>query len=91
VRRLPEGQEDLRSGRVGEWDPDYMLGGDLWDTTLGIVGLGRIGSAVARRAAGFGMELLYTGRSPKDDDRGAEFVGLEELLGAPIMWCWPLR
>jgi glyoxylate reductase len=80
VRRLPEGQEDLRSGRVGEWDPDYMLGGDLWDTTLGIVGLGRIGSAVARRAAGFGMEVLYTGRSPKDDDRGAEFVGLEELL-----------
>jgi glyoxylate reductase len=81
VRRLPEGREDLREGRVGEWDPDYMLGGDLWDTTLGIVGLGRIGSALARRAAGFGMELLYTGRSPKDDDQGAEYVGLEELLG----------
>lgn len=80
VRRLPEGQEDLRRGRVGEWDPDYMLGGDLWDTTLGIVGLGRIGSAVARRAVGFGMELVYTGRSPKHDDHGAEFVGLAELL-----------
>lgn len=80
VRRLPEGQEDLRRGRVGEWDPDYLLGGDLWNTTLGIVGLGRIGSAVARRAVGFGMELLYTGRSRKEDDQGAEFVGLAELL-----------
>lgn len=82
VRRLPEGQADLREGRVGEWDPDYLLGGDLWDTTLGVVGLGRIGSAVARRATGFGMRLLYTGRRPKSDDLGADFVGLEELLGA---------
>jgi glyoxylate reductase len=81
VRRLPEGQADLREGGVGEWDPDYLLGGDLWDTTLGVVGLGRIGSAVARRATGFGMRLLYTGRSPKSDDLGADFVGLEELLG----------
>lgn len=82
VRRLPEGQADLREGRVGEWDPDYLLGGDLGDTTLGVVGLGRIGGAVARRATGFGMRLLYTGRGPKANDLGAEFVGLEELLAA---------
>lgn len=80
TRRLPEGRADLQSGRVGEWDPDYLLGGDLWDTTLGIVGLGRIGSAVARRAAGFGMEILYTGRAPKAVDHGAVFVDLDQLL-----------
>lgn len=78
TRRLPEGQEELRAGRVGEWDPDYLLGGDLWDTTLGIVGLGRIGSAVARRAAGFGMRVLYSGPRPHRTE--AAFVGLEELL-----------
>lgn len=78
TRRLPEGMIDLREGRVGEWDPDYLLGGDLWDTTVGIIGLGRIGAAVARRGVGFGMEVIYTGPRPKDTD--LEYVSLEDLL-----------
>lgn len=61
VRRLPEGRDLVRKGRWGPWDPGLLLGGDLWDTTLGIVGLGRIGAAIARRAVGFGMRVLYTG------------------------------
>jgi glyoxylate reductase len=65
VRRLPEGWDHVRSGSWGEWKPDLLLGGDLHGTTLGIVGLGRIGQAVARRAHGFGMRLLYAGRSRK--------------------------
>ncbi len=61
VRRLPEGRDHVRAGRWGPWDPGLLLGGDLFDTTLGIVGLGRIGAAVARRASGFGMRVLYAG------------------------------
>lgn len=80
VRRLPEGQRDLREGRVGEWDPDYLLGGDLWGTALGVVGLGRIGMAVARRARGFGMDVLYSGRRPRENDLGAVFTDFDTLL-----------
>lgn len=80
TRRLFEGNADLVAGRVGEWDPDYLLGGDLWDTTLGVVGFGRIGRAVARRAEGFGMEVLYTSRSDKPDAGPARRVELDELL-----------
>ncbi|HEX7098520.1 MAG TPA: D-glycerate dehydrogenase [Acidimicrobiia bacterium] len=81
TRRLSEGRDDLRAGHVGEWDPDYLLGGDLWRTRLGIVGMGRIGQAVARRGAlGFEMEVIYTSRSPKDFSFPAERVPLDELL-----------
>lgn len=80
VRRLPEGQRDLREGAVGEWDPEYLLGGDLWDTVMGIVGLGRIGSAVARRAGAFGMRVLYSGPRPKENEVGAVHVDLPALL-----------
>lgn len=83
-RRLPEGRDALREGRVGEWDPEFMLGGDLWDTTLGIVGLGRIGQAVARRAGGFSMRVLYAGPHRKEEGErlGARHVDLEHLLSA---------
>ncbi|MGA7270956.1 MAG: NAD(P)-dependent oxidoreductase, partial [Acidimicrobiia bacterium] len=83
-RRLAEGGDALREGRVGEWDPEFMLGGDLWETTLGIVGLGRIGQAVARRAAGFAMGILYTGphRKGEAEGLGAHYVDLDELLSA---------
>lgn len=82
TRRLVEGRDDLVAGAVGEWDPDYLLGGDLWNTSLGIVGMGRIGQAVARRGAlGFGMEILYTSRSRKELPFPAEHVTLDELLG----------
>ncbi len=82
-RRLPEGQDALRRGEVGEWDPDYLLGGDLFDTTMGIVGLGRIGQALARRASGFGMRVVYSGPRAKAAAAAldAEHVHLDELLG----------
>lgn len=69
--------------KVG-WAPNLMLGHDVYGTTLGIIGLGRIGSAVARRAKGFGMQILYSDqiRNYKmESDLGAKFVDLNELLG----------
>jgi glyoxylate reductase len=83
VRRLPEGAAHVEAGRWGPWDPGLLVGGDLHDTTLGIVGLGRIGAAVARRAMGFGMHLLYTGPSRKpllESRLGVAFRGLDDLL-----------
>ena len=81
VRRLPEGEKVVREGEWGPWHPFWMTGGDLHGTTLGIVGMGRIGRAVARRAEGFGMTILYTATGPKPTAPG-EFVTLFELLGA---------
>jgi glyoxylate reductase len=84
VRRLPEGAEHVASGSWGPWDPGLLLGGDLHDSTLGIVGLGRIGAAVARRAAGFGMRLLYSGPSRKpllESRLGVAYRSFADLLG----------
>lgn len=81
VRRIPEGLDLVRSGGWGEWDPELLLGGDLWGTTLGIVGAGRIGSAVARRAAGFGMHLLYTGRRRKPHLEAELGIAYRDLPG----------
>ncbi len=61
ARRLGEGEALLRSGSWTGWEPTQLLGADVSGTTLGIVGLGRIGQAVARRARGFGMRILYSG------------------------------
>ena len=58
ARRLPEAEHAVRHGGWS-WEPDFLLGVELSGTTLGIVGMGRIGSAVARRAAGFGMEVIH--------------------------------
>ena len=79
VRRLPEGERVVREGRWGEWDPWFLLGRDLNNTTLGIVGMGRIGQAIARRASGFSMEVLYDSPGPKAVDNGTR-VTLGELL-----------
>lgn len=79
VRRLPEGEALVRAGEWGPWDPWHFLSGDLHGSTLGIVGMGRIGRAVARRAAGFDMPVLYTSRTAKDVP-GATRVGIDELL-----------
>ncbi len=62
VRRLPEGSAAVREGRWGPWEPGWLLGRDLNGSTLGIVGPGRIGTAVARRAQAFGMTVIYHGR-----------------------------
>jgi glyoxylate reductase len=60
ARRLPQSAEAVRNGEWGPWEPDAFLGHDVTGATLGIVGAGRIGTAVARRAAGFGMRILET-------------------------------
>jgi lactate dehydrogenase-like 2-hydroxyacid dehydrogenase len=79
VRRLAEGAEIVKTGRWGPWDPWHFLSGDLHGATLGIIGMGRIGRAIARRASGFDMEIVYSTRSTQDIP-GAVPVGLEELL-----------
>lgn len=83
ARRLGEAERLLRAGRWEWWGPKLLTGPDVWGKTLGIVGMGRIGTAVARRAKGFGMEVLYTARSPRPEaerELGARRVGLDELL-----------
>ena len=63
ARRLAEGDAVVRSGGWRTWEPNGLLGRDVHGATLGLVGVGRIGGAVARRAEGFGMEVLRHGRS----------------------------
>jgi lactate dehydrogenase-like 2-hydroxyacid dehydrogenase len=72
ARRLPEGAAQVREGRWRTWEPARELGADLAGATLGIVGRGRIGDAVARRAEGFGLDVLASSRRSG--------VPLEELL-----------
>ncbi|MHB0885333.1 MAG: 2-hydroxyacid dehydrogenase [Bacillota bacterium] len=59
ARRVVEGDEEVRSGRWRTWEPQGLLGVDVHGAVLGVVGYGRIGQAVARRGAGFGMEVLF--------------------------------
>ncbi len=84
ARRVAEGDVEMRAGRFPGWGPLYMLGGDVTGATLGLIGPGRIAAAVARRALGFEMTVLYHGRrpSPELDALGARAVGLDELLAA---------
>jgi len=60
ARRLSEAEALARSGNWNNWDLDQLVGTDVWGKTLGIVGFGRIGRAVARRASGFQMKVIYT-------------------------------
>ncbi|HTW13209.1 MAG TPA: D-glycerate dehydrogenase [Solirubrobacteraceae bacterium] len=60
ARRINEAADFARSGQWQTWDPSAFLGADIYGATMGIIGLGRIGQAVARRAVGFGMEVLTT-------------------------------
>jgi glyoxylate reductase len=64
ARRLPEAMAAVREGAWKTWGPEWLLGYDVHGATLGIVGFGRIGRAVARRAEGFDMEVLHTGDVP---------------------------
>jgi glyoxylate reductase len=83
-RRVAEGDRYVRAGRWRTWGPQLLLGGDIHGATLGIVGFGRIGQAVARRAGGFGMTTLYWSRTRAhpgaERELGATFVELDELL-----------
>jgi len=85
ARRLGEGEALARSGEWKGWDLDQLVGTDVWGKTLGLVGFGRIGRAVARRAAGFQMKVIYHDavRVPLDVERGfhAEYRDLSALLG----------
>ena len=84
ARRIPEGAAKVRGGEWRTWEPAADLGADLSGATLGVVGRGRIGEAVARRAQGFGMEVVHTSRSsglPLDDLLArADFVSLHTPL-----------
>ena len=84
ARRLPEGDRYVRAGNWRTWGPLLLLGPDVHGATIGIVGFGRIGQAVARRAQGFGMEILYHDVNRLPDEvtapLGAVYVPLEELL-----------
>lgn len=83
ARKLPQAAADARAGHWTTWRPAGWLGADFDGATLGIVGMGQIGSAVARRAAGFGVRLVYASRSRKpkmEAELGAEFLPLSDLL-----------
>lgn len=87
ARRIPEADRFVRDGSwtpERRWEPDLLLGRDLQGAVLGLVGLGPIGRAVARRARGFGMRVLGWSRSAHPEARadGVEPVGLAELLAA---------
>jgi glyoxylate reductase len=84
ARRLAEADRLVCAGRFEGWRVDLLLGRPVHGRTLGIIGLGRIGSAVARRAHGFDMQVLYTGRhrlpEAREHELGAQFVTKAELL-----------
>lgn len=83
ARRIPEGVDYVRAGKWRTWEPMGLLGVDVWGATLGIVGMGRIGTAVARRARGFAMRILYydpTRRPELEAELGAEYAELDDLL-----------
>src|ERR1700722_13858231 len=84
ARRLGEGESLARSGKWAGWDLDQLVGADVWGKTLGLVGFGRIGRAVARRASGFKMKVLYTDaiRAPLDVEKElkAEYRDFNALL-----------
>lgn len=83
ARRLYEGQRTIVEGRWKGWSPMFMTGQDVYGATLGIVGAGRIGQAVARRARGFDMRILYHNRRPNpafEAQVGAEYRPLDDLL-----------
>ncbi len=84
ARRLPEGDRYVRDGRWKTWGPLLLLGPDVHGATIGIVGFGRIGQAVARRAQGFGMRILYHDIAELPDEvtgpLGATYLPLEALL-----------
>jgi lactate dehydrogenase-like 2-hydroxyacid dehydrogenase len=82
ARRIPEGERYVRNGEWGAWHPQLLLGMRVWGATLGIVGFGRIGQAVAKRATGFNMRILYSG-TPKPTEAAkvnAEHISFEDLL-----------
>ena len=82
-RRLIEGDTFARSAGFTHYDPGYMLGREAHSSTIGIIGLGRIGLQIAQRAVGFEMTILYHNRNPRSDlpaELNARYVALNQLL-----------
>jgi len=82
-RRIVEGDKKVREGEWRTWGPMILLGQDMHNATLGIIGLGRIGTAVARRAKGFNMKIIYSDperRMDIENELGISYVGLDRLL-----------
>lgn len=83
ARRLIEAERVLQEGRWKSWSPMFLTGQQVFGSTLGIIGMGRIGRAVAERAKGFSMDVLYYSRSRDEEaegETGAQYVPLERLL-----------
>jgi glyoxylate reductase len=83
TRRMQEGIDFVRAGEWKRWDPEGLLGYDVSRSTLGIIGMGRIGEAIAVRALGFDMDIVYTARSDKpvvERRLGARRLPLDDLL-----------
>lgn len=83
ARRLTKASEFLRAGKWQTWSPMLLTGQDIYGTTMGIIGLGRIGEAVARRAKGFDMNVLYYNRSRKlaeEEELGIKYSAFDYLL-----------
>ncbi len=78
ARRLGEAERLVRLGGWSTWDPNLLLGQDVWGATIGLVGIGRIARAVARRAAGFGMRVVYWSRTRLSED---------EAQREGVIWC----
>lgn len=83
ARRIPEGDRYLRGGKWKSWYPMQLVGKDVSGATIGIIGMGRIGQAVARRAKGFDMKILYNNRRRRHEAEemyGFQYASLEDLL-----------
>ena len=87
ARRMAEGEQWLRAGKWEGWSPCFMLGSRIWSKKLGIIGMGRIGSAVARRAKGFGIDIHYHNRNRvakelEDELQASYWSSLDKMLAS---------
>lgn len=85
ARRIVEAHKFVEADEWRTWSPLLLTGQDVYGATIGIIGAGRIGAAVARRAVGFGMRITYHNRRPApalEAETGATYAGLEELLSS---------
>ncbi|MBS4174446.1 D-glycerate dehydrogenase [Bacillus sp. FJAT-49736] len=83
ARRVVEASDYLRNGKWETWAPMQLTGQDIYGATIGIIGMGRIGQALAKRAKGFDMKIIYSSRTRKshlDKKLGMEYVELNDLL-----------
>jgi glyoxylate/hydroxypyruvate/2-ketogluconate reductase len=84
ARRITESEHFLRAGKWGTWSYDAFLGADVYGSTLGVIGMGRIGQALARRARGFNMRVIYHNRSRVapaiESELNAEYASKADLL-----------